>query len=177
MPGIECGDMGPKLGYVGKDNGWMTMKDVRIPRSNMLQRFINVDRDGSVSMQGDLRILYSTMLYIRVSIIANAFKYLGGTLLLGIRYSAVRRQFKNISGQKEEVQLLDYQTQQFKLFPLLAKTFAMMVTSDHVCEKFYQFEKDIKVQNFKLLDILHHYTSGMKSVYTDMVMSGMYQVR
>jgi acyl-CoA oxidase len=36
MPGIECGDMGPKLGYVGKDNGWMTMKDVRIPRSNML---------------------------------------------------------------------------------------------------------------------------------------------
>jgi hypothetical protein len=42
-------------------------------------------------MQGDLRILYSTMLYIRVSIIANAFKYLGGTLLLGIRYSAVRR--------------------------------------------------------------------------------------
>ena len=98
MPGIECGDLGPKLGYIGKDNGWLTIKDVRIPRSHMLQRFINVDRDGSVSITGDLRILYSTMLYIRVSIITNGFKYLASTLVISLRYSAVRRQFKNISG-------------------------------------------------------------------------------
>ena len=91
MPGVECGDMGPKLGYHGKDNGWLQMKNVRIPRSNMLQRFINVDREGSVSITGDLRILYSTMLYIRVSIINNGFKYLARTLLIGLRYSAVRR--------------------------------------------------------------------------------------
>lgn len=36
MPGAECGDMGPKLGYACKDNGWLTLQDVRIPRSNML---------------------------------------------------------------------------------------------------------------------------------------------
>ena len=32
MAGIKCGDMGPKLGFYNKDNGWMTMEDVRIPR-------------------------------------------------------------------------------------------------------------------------------------------------
>jgi len=24
MPGIKTGDIGPKLGYTGKDNGWAT---------------------------------------------------------------------------------------------------------------------------------------------------------
>ena len=36
MKGIQCGDMGPKLGYIGKDNGWLQMDKVRIPRDNML---------------------------------------------------------------------------------------------------------------------------------------------
>jgi|TARA_B110000285_G_scaffold229753_1_gene295085 acyl-CoA oxidase len=33
MPGVKTGDMGPKLGYFGKDNGWMTLDKVRVPRS------------------------------------------------------------------------------------------------------------------------------------------------
>jgi len=48
MPGVKTGDMGPKFGFFGIDNGWMTMDKVRIPRSHMLQRFIGVDREGSV---------------------------------------------------------------------------------------------------------------------------------
>lgn len=33
MPGCECGDMGPKFGYHSKDNGWLTLNNVRIPRN------------------------------------------------------------------------------------------------------------------------------------------------
>lgn len=33
MPGIDCGDMGPKMGYLGKDNGWLTFDKVVVPRS------------------------------------------------------------------------------------------------------------------------------------------------
>lgn len=36
MPGVECGDIGPKLGYHSKDNGWLILKNVRIPRNQML---------------------------------------------------------------------------------------------------------------------------------------------
>lgn len=33
MKGIKCGDIGPKLGYNSKDNGWLSFDQVRIPRS------------------------------------------------------------------------------------------------------------------------------------------------
>lgn len=50
MPGIKSGDLGPKFGYHSKDNGWLTFTHVRIPRSQMLQRFVNVSREGEVSI-------------------------------------------------------------------------------------------------------------------------------
>jgi hypothetical protein len=43
------------------------------------------------------------MLMIRVMLITNSKEYLSGALTIAIRYSAVRRQFKNISGIKDEV--------------------------------------------------------------------------
>jgi acyl-CoA oxidase len=65
MKGVKVGNIGPKMGFNDKDNGWMTLDSVRIPRQNMLMRFINVEKDGSVSIQGDLRMLYSIMLKTR----------------------------------------------------------------------------------------------------------------
>lgn len=32
LPGVRCGDMGPKLGYASKNNGWLHMTKLRIPR-------------------------------------------------------------------------------------------------------------------------------------------------
>lgn len=83
----------------------------------MLQRFLGVDRDGSISLGDDPKILFSVMMNTRVEL-ALGTKY-GYLFLLtpALRYSVVRRQFRNISGQKLETKLLDYQTQQMKLFP------------------------------------------------------------
>jgi hypothetical protein len=50
------------------------------------------------------------MLMIRVMLLAGSKYYLSYGLTVALRYSVVRRQFKNISGKKEETQLLDYQT-------------------------------------------------------------------
>jgi len=138
----------------------------------MLQRFIGVDKEGRVSINGDPKVLYSTMVFIRCHIIAGAKSGLLAPLTVGLRYSAVRRQFRNISGQKQETKLLDYQTQQMKLFPLVATMMAFSITSDMVVEKHSQLMEDITKQNFKLLDPLHHYTSGMKAVYTQDCMDG-----
>ena len=46
LPGIECGDIGPKFGYNSKDNGFMLFKNVRIPRTDMLRRFAEVSPEG-----------------------------------------------------------------------------------------------------------------------------------
>jgi len=102
MPGVKTGDMGPKLGYTGKDNGWATFDHVRIPRDQMLQKFVQVDREGTFSIEGDLREMYAVMMFIRNGLVSKTKTFIGKSLLIGLRYSVVRRQFKNISGQKEE---------------------------------------------------------------------------
>lgn len=53
----------------------------------------------------------------------------------------------------------------------------MAITADHVADKYYQAMDDIKKSNFKLLDLLHHYTSGMKSVFTQDTHDGMNLIR
>ena len=110
MPGIKCGDMGPKFGYHSKDNGWLTLDNVRIPKDHLFEKFIKVSPEGDVTLVGDKRSLYISMMQIRTLIVAGASTYLMQPLQIALRYSVVRRQFRNISGQKEETQLLDYQT-------------------------------------------------------------------
>jgi len=39
LPGIKVGDIGPKFGYNGVDNGFLSFNHVRVPRENMLMRF------------------------------------------------------------------------------------------------------------------------------------------
>ena len=83
--------MGPKLGYASKDNGWLTFEHVKIPRDNLLQRFIKLDEEGNVSFGGDPRAIYTTMVKTRLTIIAACRISMIGGLTVGLRYSAVRR--------------------------------------------------------------------------------------
>ena len=39
LPGIKVGDIGPKFGYNGVDNGFLSFNHVRVPLDNMLMRF------------------------------------------------------------------------------------------------------------------------------------------
>lgn len=89
--GIKCGEMGPKLGWNSKENGWLSFDHVRIPRSQMLSKFVSVDREGSFSIEGDLRVLYATMMGIRSMLIEQAPYQLSVALTIAIRYSCVRR--------------------------------------------------------------------------------------
>ena len=42
LPGIAVGDIGPKVGYNGVDNGYLSFDHFRIPRIQMLMRFAKV---------------------------------------------------------------------------------------------------------------------------------------
>jgi len=132
IKGVSCGDIGPKLGYHCKNNGWCSFDNVRIPRDWMPMKYTSVDNEGAFSIEGDLRILYSTMMNIRVQLIVHSIEYLQRGLLISLRYSVVRRQFKNNVGNKEETRLLDYQTQQMKLLPLLSLSNVMWLTFVHI---------------------------------------------
>jgi len=89
--GIKCGEMGPKLGWNSKENGWLSFEHVRIPRSQLLSKFICVDREGSFSIEGDLRTLYATMMGIRTMLVEQSPFALSIANTIAIRYSCVRR--------------------------------------------------------------------------------------
>jgi len=69
LPGVTCGDLGPKIGYNSKDNGWCSFDKVRIPRADMLSGLCEVSKEGEFSINGDPRVLYSSMMGIRMLIV------------------------------------------------------------------------------------------------------------
>lgn len=44
--GITAGDIGPKMNFEHIDNGYLLLKNVRIPRENMLSKFCEVCVDS-----------------------------------------------------------------------------------------------------------------------------------
>ena len=52
LPGVETGDIGPKIGYNNMDNGMARFDNVRIPRRNMAMRFAMVDEEGRYEKVG-----------------------------------------------------------------------------------------------------------------------------
>lgn len=122
--------MGPKFGYTSKDNGWLRFNQCRIPRTQMLMGFTAIDKEGNFEILGDVRVLYAVMMMVRLHIVKGAAFCLAKVLCITIRYSAVRRQFKSQHGNKLERPILDYQTQMYKLGPLLARSYLMQIVSE-----------------------------------------------
>jgi acyl-CoA oxidase len=91
LKGVQCGDMGPKMGYNSKNNGWCTFDNVRIPRDNLLMKYTRVDKEGAFSIEGDTRVLYSVMMEIRMRLLYFSGEALLRGTLIGLRYSVVRR--------------------------------------------------------------------------------------
>ena len=66
LPGVEVGDLGSKIGFKIMDNGYCVFNNVRIPRTNLFARLIDVQKDGSVALKGNPKIVYSMMLKTRI---------------------------------------------------------------------------------------------------------------
>lgn len=110
LPGVEVGDIGPKIGFHSKDNGYLILNNVAISRKDMLRRYTSVSKTGQIKIKGDPKISYATMMEIRKHISYTFPKIYASAITIATRYSLFRRQFKNAA--KEEIQIIDYQLQQ-----------------------------------------------------------------
>lgn len=108
--GIECGDVGDKFGYNTVDNGYLKFNSYRIPRTCLLNRFVDVSKDGEFELLGDPRMLYQIMVQTRAMIVFGSGLALSRQSAMAVRYAACRRQFANEKekGSKKERKLLDY---------------------------------------------------------------------
>ena len=113
LTGVEVGDIGPKLGYASKDNGFLRLTNLRVPKTALLSKFIVVEEDGTVRQRGNPKVMYAGMLAARTTILGATYFDLMRACLIGIRYSIQRRQFKDSEG--EEIPVIKYQMQKQKL--------------------------------------------------------------
>nr|XP_022336079.1 peroxisomal acyl-coenzyme A oxidase 1-like isoform X1 [Crassostrea virginica]XP_022336087.1 peroxisomal acyl-coenzyme A oxidase 1-like isoform X1 [Crassostrea virginica] len=165
MPGVESGDIGTKFGFGSNDNGYLKLTNARIPRENMLMRYSKVLEDGTYVPPKNQRIGYGTMVFVRAHIVTNSARGLAKACVIAIRYSAVRRQTE-VSPGGMEAQILDYQTQQYKLLPLLASAFAMYFTGRYAEDYYEEIASEIEEGKLDSLNQLHAVCAGLKAFVT-----------
>uniref|UniRef100_A0A8C1ZJB7 Acyl-coenzyme A oxidase n=1 Tax=Cyprinus carpio TaxID=7962 RepID=A0A8C1ZJB7_CYPCA len=143
MPGVMVGDMGKKLGQNGLDNGFAIFHNVRIPRENLLNKTGDVTPDGRyVSPFKDPNKRFGASLGAlsggRVGITRMALVNLKLAVTVAVRFSATRRQFG--PKEDEEIPVLEYQLQQWRLLPFLAAVYALEHFTRSFCMNFVEFQ-------------------------------------
>ncbi|XP_073667387.1 peroxisomal acyl-coenzyme A oxidase 2 isoform X3 [Tursiops truncatus] len=172
LPGITVGDIGPKMDFDHSDNGFLQLDHVRIPRENMLSRFAQVLPDGTYIKLGTAKSNYLSMVVVRVDMLSNeVIPLLQKACVIAIRYSVIRHQSR-LQPSDPEAKVLDYQTQQQKLFPPLAKAYAFHFVAKSLLEFFHRSYSSILDRDFRLLPELHALSAGMKALVSDFCVQG-----
>ncbi|XP_031207649.1 peroxisomal acyl-coenzyme A oxidase 1 isoform X1 [Mastomys coucha] len=176
LPGITVGDIGPKFGYEEMDNGYLKMDNYRIPRENMLMKYAQVKPDGTYVKPLSNKLTYGTMVFVRSFLVGTAAQSLSKACTIAIRYSAVRRQ-SEIKPSEPEPQILDFQTQQYKLFPLLATAYAFHFVGRYMKETYLRINESIGQGDLSELPELHALTAGLKAFTTWVANAGIEECR
>ena len=139
LPGIGREDDGLKGGLNGIDNGRLSFDHVRIPRTNLLNKYGDVAPDGTYTSPIDspgrrFFTMLGTLVQGRVSLDGAASWASALGLKIAITYATERRQFDGADGH--EVVLLDYGKHQRRLLPRLATTYAQIFAHDEFLQKF-----------------------------------------
>lgn len=147
LPGIIVKDNGYKLGLNGVDNGRIWFDKVRVPKENLLNRFGGIDAKGQYysSIENPSRRFFTmlgTLVGGRVCVPRAGMSAAKSALAIAIRYGLKRRQFA-ADPFKPETLILDYPNQQRRLFPRLAKAYAIQFGLDYLLDRYlHQSEED-----------------------------------
>ncbi|XP_021586436.2 peroxisomal acyl-coenzyme A oxidase 2 isoform X1 [Ictidomys tridecemlineatus] len=172
LPGITVGDIGPKMDLENVDNGFLLLDHVRVPRENMLSRFAQVLPDGTYIKFGTAQSNYLGMVVTRVRLLLTSIlPLLQKACVIAVRYSVVRRQSR-LRPSDPETKILDYQTQQQKLLPQLAMSYAFHFTAVSLLEFFHRSYDEILRKDFSLLPELHALSTGMKAMMSELCTQG-----
>ncbi|XP_017771028.1 PREDICTED: peroxisomal acyl-coenzyme A oxidase 3-like [Nicrophorus vespilloides] len=140
LPGITVGDMGPKIGLNGIDNGFLLFNNVHVSKDALLNKNVDVTEEGVyvISLKDPSKRFGASLAAIsegRLNITNLCSAYLIQGITIAVRYAAVRKQFG--PNDDEEISIFEYQTHQHRLLPYLAGAFTFKFFSSHICLEQY----------------------------------------
>ncbi|KAG6487504.1 hypothetical protein ZIOFF_056090 [Zingiber officinale] len=151
--GIVVGDIGMKFGngaYNTMDNGVLQFDHVCIPRNQMLVRVSQVTREGKY-VQSD---------------VPRQFGSQDGSSKTQVQYQCVRAVINSYLTFLSQV--IDYKTQQSRLFPLLASAYAFRFVGQWLKWLYNDVTERLRANDFSTLPEAHACTAGLKSLTTSM---------
>ncbi|KAH0952667.1 hypothetical protein HN011_006462 [Eciton burchellii] len=145
FPGIIIGDMGEKIALNGLDNGFIMFDKYSVPRKSLLNRVADVTEDGKYvyTIKDENKRFGASLGSLssgRVTITMICAQYMSAALTIAIRYSAVRKQFGPI--KDNELPVIEYQSQQLRIFPHLAATYAVKIFSKKFSSTMIKFNEN-----------------------------------
>lgn len=144
LPGVTTSDCHYKGGLPGVDNGRIQFDQVRIPRENLLNKYADVAEDGTYSSPIEnagrrFFTMLGTLIRGRVTVGGSAAAAARVALDIATRYALQRKQF-SAPGDEGEVLIMDYLVHQRRLFPLIAKSYALQFAQNELVAKLHELQ-------------------------------------
>lgn len=165
LKGVTIGEIGSKMGLATVNQGFLGFENVRIPLKNMMMKNAQVLEDGTFVRNAPDVLTYGTMTVTRVGLVEGSAYFLAYAATIATRYSAVRKQSK-IKEDEPEVQIMDHLTQQYKLFPQLAKSIVFHLGADYIRTLHAGVMGELENGELSRLPEMHALTCCLKSVTT-----------
>ncbi len=157
LPGITVGDVGPKRGDDGIDNGWVRFNQVRIPRTQMLSKWSRVNAQGQYEKSELPQLAYGALIAGRVMISRGVTDSVKKAVTIATRYCTVRDQHS-----MEGKCLLDYTVQQERLIGGMAAAYAFHFATDRLTKKYEKVTAELLNKDISNLKDLHNMSAGIK---------------
>jgi acyl-CoA oxidase len=144
LPGVTTSDCHYKGGLPGVDNGRIMFDHVRVPRVNLLNKYGDVAPDGTYSSPIDnpgrrFFTMIGTLIRGRVTVGGSAGNAARLALDIATRYALQRRQF-SAPDDEGEVLIMDYLVHQRRLFPLIARSYALQFAQNELVSKCHDLQ-------------------------------------
>ena len=144
LPGVTTSDCQYKGGLPGVDNGRIMFDHVRVPRENLLNKYADVAEDGTYSspIENPNRRFFTmlgTLIRGRVTVGGSAAAAGRVALDIAVRYALQRKQF-SAPGGDGEVLIMDYLVHQRRLFPLIARSYALQFAQNELVAKLHEVQ-------------------------------------
>jgi acyl-CoA oxidase len=147
LPGVTTSDCEYKGGLPGVDNGRIVFDHVRVPRVNLLNKYGDVAEDGTYSspIENPNRRFFTmigTLIRGRICVGGSAGNAARVALDIATRYALQRRQFSapGEDSAEGEVLIMDYLVHQRRLFPLIARTYALQFAQNELVAKCHDLQ-------------------------------------